>query len=154
MKIAITSDHRGSHLIDALRQLVNTNGHQLVEVNTANGEPCDYPDMAFAACRAIVDGQADRAILVCGSGIGMTIAANKFPGIRAALVHDDIGAQMSRRHNDANVVCLAADLLGPRLVESIVATWLSAEFEAGRHQRRVNKISAIERGENPAAITE
>ena len=115
---------------------------------------CDYPDMAYPVSTAVSTGEADRGILVCGSGIGMCIAANKVKGVRAALVHDEIGAEMSRRHNDANVLCLAADLLGARIIERIVTTWLKTDFEGGRHARRVNKIAAIEEGRSPDTVAD
>lgn len=152
MKIAITSDHRGADAFRFVQDLVQLLGHELVNVPTCTGESCDYPDMAWGACRSVSEGDADAAILICGSGIGMSIAANKVPGIRAALVHDDIGAQMSRSHNNANVLCLSADMLGERLIEQIVQTWIDTPFEGGRHARRVNKIMAIEQGTNPATI--
>jgi ribose 5-phosphate isomerase B len=144
MKVALSCDHRGkdlySHVIDAIIDA----GHEVVEIPTCSDGNCDYPDLAYAAASAVVKNEADRAILICGSGIGMSIAANKVYGIRAALVHDDITAEMSRRHNNANVLCLAGDLLGWRLVDKIVHIWLATEFEGGRHARRVDKITAIE----------
>ncbi len=152
MRIAITSDHRGAEVFKFVQDLVQLMGHELTAVPTCTGESCDYPDMAWGACHSVSEGAADAAILICGSGIGMSIAANKVPGIRAALVHDDIGAQMSRSHNDANVLCLSADMLGERLIEQIVQTWIETPFEGGRHARRVNKIMAIEQGTNPATI--
>jgi ribose 5-phosphate isomerase B len=115
---------------------------------------CDYPDMAYPVATAVATGDAQRGILICGSGIGMSIAANKVKGVRAALVHDEIGAEMSRRHNDANVLCLAADLLGVRLIERIIGIWLATEFEGGRHARRVSKITAIEQGHNPLHLVD
>ena len=101
---------------------------------------------------AIASGQADRGILLCGSGIGMSIAANKVKGVRAALVHDELTAEMSRSHNDANVVCMSADLLGQKLIEKIVEIWLTTPFQGGRHERRVKKIHAIENGVDPASM--
>lgn len=154
MKIAISADHRGASVYDKLCDQVTSLGHELLTVPTCDGESCDYPDMAYHACTAVSLSEADRAILVCGSGIGMSIAANKVKGIRAALVHDDIGAEMCRRHNDANVVCLSADMLGARLIEKIVEIFLVTEFEAGRHARRVNKITAIEQGIDPGSVCE
>jgi ribose 5-phosphate isomerase B len=154
VKIALSADHRGTHIHRFLLDLVRMLGHEVVGVPTCNGESCDYPDMAYGACRAVVDGRADCAILVCGSGIGMSIAANKIKGIRAAVVHDDIGAELAKSHNDANVICISADMLGERLIETIVRTWLCAEFAGGRHRRRVNKITAIEQGRDPAEVTE
>ena len=153
MKIAISCDHRGAHLHRALTELVEQHGHEAVPVPTCSGACGDYPDFAYVVGQTVAEGRADLGILMCGSGIGMSIAANKIRGIRAALVQDEISAEMSRRHNDANVLCLSADMLGFRLVEKIVAIWLETEFEGGRHARRVSKIAAIEAGENPAAVT-
>ncbi|MDH3584528.1 MAG: ribose 5-phosphate isomerase B [Phycisphaerae bacterium] len=153
MRVALSCDHRGAHLYDALANLLTGDGHELVSgILSCDGDPCDYPDMAYSVCRAVVDGEADTGMLVCGSGIGMSIAANKFPGVRAALVHDDITAEVSRRHNDANVLCLSADLLGQPLIEKIAQIWLATEFEGGRHTRRLKKISAIEAGQDPSAV--
>ena len=103
--------------------------------------------------KAVAEGRADLGLLICGTGIGMSIAANKIPGVRAAVVHDELTAQISRSHNDANVLCLSADLLGHRLIEQIVETWIKTPFEGGRHARRVHKIEAIERGEDPTTVT-
>jgi ribose 5-phosphate isomerase B len=151
MKIALSTDHRGIHLYEALTDLVRRQGHDLVDVPTCTGGACDYPDMAWTVGRSVAEGKAERGILICGSGIGMSIAANKVPGVRAALVHDDISAEVSRRHNDANVLCLSADMLGQRLIEKIIQIWLATEFEGGRHARRNAKIAAIEAGMDPAA---
>lgn len=154
MNIAMSCDHRGVNIMQSMRQVVLDAGHELVDVPTCDGGSCDYPDMAYAAAKAVSDNRAERGILICGSGIGMSIAANKLPGIRAALVHDDIGAELCRRHNDANVICLSADMLGQRLIEKIIKIYLDTPFEGGRHQRRINKIAAIERGEDPTTVTE
>lgn len=154
MNIALSCDHRGAEIYNRVAEVIRSAGHDLLDVPTSNGTSCDYPDLAWAAARAVSDGRAERAVLICGSGIGMCIAANKLAGVRAALVHDDITAEMSRRHNDANVLCLSADMLGLRLIEKIVQIWLVSEFEGGRHARRVRKIAAIERGEDPALIEE
>ena len=154
MNIALSCDHRGAEIYSRVAEVIRSAGHGLLDVPTSNGASCDYPDLAWAAGRAVSEGRADRAVLICGSGIGMCIAANKLPGVRAALVHDDITADMSRRHNDANVLCLSADMLGIRLIEKIVQIWLASEFEGGRHARRVRKIAAIERGEDPASAEE
>jgi ribose 5-phosphate isomerase B len=105
--------------------------------------------MAYPVAMAVSSGAVDRGILVCGSGIGMSMASNKVKGVRAALVHDEVGADISRRHNDANVLCLPADMLGQQTIEQVVAKWLRTEFEGGRHARRVNKITAIEQGLDP-----
>lgn len=152
MKIAISCDHRGAHLYRSLIELVEDAGHDIVPVPTCSGPSCDYPDFAYAVGQAVADCRAERGILMCGSGIGMSIAANKVAGVRAALVQDEVSAELCRRHNDANVLCMSADMLGQRLVEKIVEIWLETEFEGGRHARRVAKIAAIEAGEDPLAI--
>lgn len=149
MKIAVGADHRGTITIQQIVPIVQQTGCQIINEMPCDDRTCDYPDMAYPVAMAVANGEADRGILVCGSGIGMSIAANKVPGVRAALVHDEISAEMSRRHNDANVLCLAADLLGMRVIERIIHIWLNTEFEAGRHARRVSKIVAIEQGQNP-----
>ncbi|MBN2293921.1 MAG: ribose 5-phosphate isomerase B, partial [Pirellulales bacterium] len=107
----------------------------------------DYPDIAAVVAGKVSQGEVDRGILVCGTGLGMAIVANKFPGVRAAPCHDSVTAELSRRHNDLNVLCLSGDILGERLVDRLIETWLNTEFEGGRHQRRVEKVKAIERGE-------
>ena len=153
MKIAIGSDHRGADLRAKLSMILQDEGCEMVPCGACGGKICDYPDTAYPVARAVADGLADRGILICGSGIGMSIAANKIKGIRAALVHDELSAEMSRRHNDANVICLPADMVGPRIIERVVHTWLATEFEGGRHERRVRKITAIEEGHDPSAVT-
>ena len=152
MKIAIGSDHRGEEAVKSITALLVTQDHEVVHFNDCKGRSCDYPDMAYPVARAVAQSDADMGILVCGSGIGMSIAANKVKGIRAALVHDEVGAEVSRRHNDANVLCLPADMLGVRIIERIVAAWLRTDFEGGRHERRVRKIAAIEQGSDPSKI--
>ncbi len=154
MKIALSCDHRGTGVYKNLIDRLNAAGHSLIDVPICDGHSCDYPDMAYGVGKAIADGRADRGVLVCGSGIGMCIAVNKLPGVRGALVHDDITAEVSRRHNDANVICLSADLLGQRLIEQIVDIFLATEFEGGRHSRRVAKITAIEAGDDPCEIVD
>ena len=116
-----------------------------------SGDSVDYPDFAFQVALAVHEGRADRGILVCGTGIGMCIAANKVAGVRAAPCHDSITAEMSRRHNDANVLCLSADLLGEELIDRMVRIWLETEFEGGRHARRVEKITRFENVNQPAS---
>lgn len=135
--------------------LLNERGHQVLDMGTNSARSCDYPDLAYPAARAVADGQAHVAILICGSGIGMTICANKVPGIRAALCHDELTAHMSRRHNNANVLCLASDVLGEELMRQIVISWLETDFEpGGRHERRVRKIAWIEQGKDPNTYDE
>ena len=123
---------------------LGTHGHDRV----------DYPDFGAAVGRAVASGDVDLGVCVCGSGIGISIAANKVQGVRAAVVHDELTAQLSRSHNDSNVLCLSADLLGQRLIEKIVESWLGATFEGGRHSRRIHKITAMEQGLNPATVSE
>ena len=153
MKIALGSDHRGYKASQSLKSWLERNDHEVVVAFECE-ESCDYPDAAWTIGRAVSDGLAQRGILVCGSGIGMSIAANKIRGVRAALVSDELGAQLSREHNDANVVCLSGDLMSTNSMEKIVRLWLATEFGGGRHARRVDKIKAIEGGEDPRAAGE
>lgn len=144
MKIAIGSDHRG---VEAKRRLVaslQSEGHEVTDVGTNAQESVDYPDLAFEVAQRVSQGIAERGILLCGTGIGMCIAANKLRGVRAAPCHDSITAEMSRRHNDANVLCLSADLLGEELIHRMVKIFLETPFDGGRHARRVEKIGKIE----------
>ena len=144
MKIAVGSDHRGFEAKEQIKSIITQLGHECIDVGTNDTKPVDYPDPAYLAATAVANKEADRAILVCGTGIGMCIAANKVHGIRAALCHDELTAQISRHHNDANVLCLSGDLTGEVLLRKIVEVWLDTEFSGGRHKRRVNKITAIE----------
>jgi len=150
MKIALGSDHRGVMAANALVGHLRPEGHEVEVLGETSGRSCDYPDSAWQVCQAVSSGRADRGILLCGTGIGMCIAANKVPGIRAALAPDELSARLSRSHNDANVLCLSADLIGQTLVKRIVDLWLNTPFDGGRHQRRLGKIQLIERGVNPA----
>jgi ribose 5-phosphate isomerase B len=144
MRIAVGSDHRGVSLKASLVELLNMLHHDVVDVGTTTAENVDYPDYAEKVGRLVAAGDAQRGILICGTGIGMAIAANKVPGIRAAPCHDETTAELSRRHNDLNVLCLSADGLGAPLADRIVQKWLTTDFEAGRHARRVGKITRIE----------
>ena len=144
MKIAIGSDHRGYEVKRRIVALLNKLGHEVLDVGPEGRDSVDYPDFAFQVAQAVGTGRVDRGILICGTGIGMCIAANKVRGVRAAPCHDSITAEMSRRHNDANVLCLSADLLGEELIERMVRIWLETEFEGGRHARRVEKITRFE----------
>jgi ribose 5-phosphate isomerase B len=150
MKIALGSDHRGFEPKRRIHGLLKSWGHELLDLGTCESESCDYPDFAYQVALRVARGEVDRGILVCGTGIGMSIAANKVPGVRAALCHDSITAEMSRRHNDANILCLSADLLGDELIERLLHIWLETQFEGGRHQRRVDKITKIEQDVCPA----
>jgi ribose 5-phosphate isomerase B len=144
MKIAIGSDHRGYEVKRRVVALLEQLGHEVLDVGTGGKDSVDYPDYAFQVAEAVRSGRVERGILVCGSGIGMCIAANKVAGVRAAPCHDSITAEMSRRHNDANVLCLSADLLGEELIDRMVRIWLQTDFDGGRHARRVEKIVRYE----------
>lgn len=144
MRIAVGSDHRGITLRQKIVELLQGLGQEVVDVGTNGLEPVDYPDIAIAVAGQVSKGEVQRGILICGSGLGMCIAANKFPNVRAAPCHDDLTAEMSRRHNDLNVLCLSGDMLGERLVGRLISIWLSTEFEGGRHARRVQKICDLE----------
>jgi ribose 5-phosphate isomerase B len=150
MKISIGSDHRGFEAKQRIATLLRSLGHDVLDAGPTSSDSVDYPDFAFAVAQAVGNGEAERGILICGTGIGMCIAANKVPGVRAAPCHDSITAEMSRRHNDANVLCLSADLLGADLIDRMVRIWLTTPFESGRHARRVEKITRFEAGQNPA----
>jgi ribose 5-phosphate isomerase B len=146
MKIAIGSDHRGYEVKRRIVSLLARLGHEVIDAGPSSSDSVDYPDFAFEVAKAVSSGKVDRGILICGTGIGMCIAANKVPGVRAAPCHDSITAEMSRRHNNSNILCLSADLLGAELVDRMVRIWLETEFEGGRHARRVDKITAYEKG--------
>lgn len=154
MRLALGADHRGVESMQHVAQRLTDMGHTIQAFTCPAGESCDYPDNAWRVGRAVAQGQADRGILLCGTGLGMCIAANKIPGVRAAVVHDEVTAEMSRSHNDANVVCLPADMLGLRLMDKIIDRWLRTGFEGGRHSRRVRKIAAIENNQDPSTIKE
>src|SRR5437870_5151827 len=155
MKIAVGSDHRGFEVKKRILLLLSQLGHETQDMGTGGHEGADYPDFAFAVAEAVGDKRVDRGILICGTGIGMCIAANKVPGVRAAPCHDSITAEMSRRHNDANILCLSADLLGEELIDRMVRIWLETEFEGGRHARRVSKITGFEQSRlSPASAPE
>jgi ribose 5-phosphate isomerase B len=144
MKIAIGSDHAGYELKEKIKSELARQGFQLSDAGTSSTESVDYPDFARVVGETVASGQAERGILVCGSGIGMAIAANKVPGVRAANVNSELEAQLSREHNDANVLTLGARLLGEHSAFKIIDTWLKTAFAGGRHQRRVDKIAGLE----------
>ncbi|HOA73213.1 MAG TPA: ribose 5-phosphate isomerase B [Phycisphaerae bacterium] len=144
MRVAIGSDHRGYQAKEKIKAMLVSKGYDVLDFGADCASSCDYPDAAYPTCKSVVTGVSDFAILLCGSGIGMCISANKVRGIRAALCHDELTAEMSRRHNDANVLCLAADLIGEELMRRIVDVWLNTAFEGGRHERRVKKIAFYE----------
>ncbi len=145
MKIAIGSDHRGYHAKANIKALLHEMGQEVDDFGTESTKPMDYPDPAFAAALAVQERKCELGVLFCGTGIGMSITANKLRGIRAALCHDELTAEMARRHNNANILCLPADLVGDALMRRIVEVWLKTPYEGGRHERRVKKIAEIER---------
>lgn len=150
MKIAIASDHRGFHLKEKVISLLKVKGHAVIDDGPANEASVDYPDFAALVAKKVSSGEVERGILICGTGIGMAISANKFPGVRAAACADEVTAELSRRHNDLNILCLSGDLLSSRVTERLVEIWMETEFEGGRHARRIDKIGDIER-ENHAS---
>jgi ribose 5-phosphate isomerase B len=145
MRIAIGSDHRGWQVKARLVKMLQDAGHEIFDLGTNSADSVDYPDIASAVSSRVSAGDVERGILICGTGIGMSISANKFSGVRAATCQDAFVAEMSRRHNDVNVLCLGGDLLGERLVDDLVGIWLKTEFEGGRHGRRIDKIGQLER---------
>lgn len=144
MKVAIGSDHRGIKQRGWVAQAIEQLGGEVVDLGTHSTESYDYPDIAAEVGQQVGQGRVDRGILICGTGIGVSIAANKVPGVRAAVCHDMHTIEMSRRHNDANVLCLPGDALDPIQTQAMIRTWLTTEFEGGRHQRRIDKITALE----------
>jgi ribose 5-phosphate isomerase B len=145
MRIAVGSDHAGFHLKEHVRAALAEAGHEVVDVGTSSPESVDYPQFAAEAARLVAEGGAERAVLACGSGVGVAIVANKVGGIRAVNAHDPTEAEMARRHNDANVVALSGARLSPADADAIVDAFLRTEFEGGRHARRVGQIVALER---------
>lgn len=148
--IAIGSDHAGFELKEQLKAHLEEQGHQVKDLGTHSEESVDYPDFGALVARSVVGGEADYGVCVCGTGIGIGIAANKVRGARAAVVHDATSARMARQHNDANVVCVGARLTGPQAAADAVDAFLGAEFEGGRHQRRIDRITGIEQEEGTA----
>ena len=142
MKIAIGADHGGYSLKEILIDDLKSSGYDLEDLGTYSTDSVDYPDFSQKVCNQVTQGQADLGILICGTGIGMSIAANKHQGIRAALCGDVYSAKLTRQHNNSNVLCLGARVIGDELAKMIVHTWLDAEFEGGRHQGRLDKLEA------------
>jgi len=147
VRIVLASDHAGFPLKEALKPLLASGGHDVTDVGTHSTEPVDYPGFCAAAAHVVATGDADRAIVLGGSGQGEQMAANKVDGIRAALCHDVTLARLSREHNDANVLSMGARIIAPAYAEEIVRIWLSTPFAGGRHVPRIQQIAAIERGE-------
>ena len=144
MNIVTGSDHAGFDLKRDLVSYLEEQGHTVVDAGTTIKERCDYPDYAAAVAGAVSSGEADWGLLVCGTGIGMAMSANKVSGIRAAVVSDAFSARATRLHNDANVLCLGERVVGAGLAREILSAWLSAEYEGGRHQARIDKMMALE----------
>jgi ribose 5-phosphate isomerase B len=147
LRIAIASDHAGYGLKEDLKGFLVTEGHQVLDMGTNSDAPCDYPAFCAAAAHAVVRGDADRGIVLGGSGQGEQIAANKVHGIRASLCNDLFTAMLAREHNDANVLAIGARIVAPALAREIARIWLATEFAGGRHIPRVEQIGQIERGE-------
>lgn len=144
MKIAIGSDHGGFNLKNTVMERLKEKGYEFKDFGTYSADSCDYPDIAIEVAEKVASGEYDRGILICGTGIGIGIAANKVQGIRAALCHDTFSAHASREHNNANILTMGERVIGAGLALEIVDIWLATEFEGGRHARRVDKISAYE----------
>jgi ribose 5-phosphate isomerase B len=144
-KVIIGADHAGFALKESLKPLLAGLGLEVTDVGPGNTDPVDYPDFGCPVAEGVSSGAFPRGILVCGSGVGMTIVANKYPCVRAALCLDEETAQMSRRHNDTNVLCLAGRKTDPEAARKIVVTWLKTAFEGGRHGRRIEKIRELEK---------
>ncbi len=143
-RIAIASDHAGRELKDDLKEFLKSMGYEPVDMGTNSDERVDYPDYGIPVAEKVSKGEIKRAILICGTGIGMSIVANKFKGVRAALVYDIYAAKMAKEHNDANILVIGGRVVGKGLAREMVRVWLEATFQGGRHQRRLDKIREIE----------
>ena len=145
-RIAVAADHAGFPLKEVVINFLQTKGHEVTDLGTHSIDPVDYPDFAHAIAAAVLSGKVDEGILLCGSGIGACVVANKFPGIRAALCHDTYSARQSREHDDCNVLCMGPRVIGEKLAIEILQTWLKSEFTGeARHVQRLEKIKAIEK---------
>ncbi len=142
MKVAIGYDHAGLVLKDAVLGELQARDLEVIDLGTDGDASVDYPDFAVKVCSLLASGDVDRGVLMCGTGIGMSMTANRFKNVRAAQVHDEYTTEMSRRHNDANVLCLGGRVISPEDAGKLIRLWLETPFEAGRHQGRVDKISA------------
>ncbi len=147
MRVVLGSDHAGFLLKEDLRVFLERSGHDVIDIGTNSEEPVDYPDICARGARIVSAGDADRGVLLGGSGQGEQITANKIAGVRAALCHDLYTARLSRAHNDANVLTMGGRIVAPGLAHEIVTLWLDTPFDGGRHARRVERIAAIERGD-------
>ena len=143
LKIAIGCDHAAYEMKSNIADMLRGRGMEVLDLGTNGPDSVDYPDFAAKVSETVISGEADRGVLICGTGLGMSMAANKYKGIRAALCSEPVSARLSRQHNDSNVLCMGARMIGTVMAEEIVATWLDTPFEGGRHQRRVEKITAL-----------
>lgn len=150
LTIAIASDHRGVQAKGRLVQALAAHGYTVCDEGTDSDRTVDYPDYAIKVAQKVSQGDADRGILICGTGIGMSITANKFVGVRAASCYDEVMVEMSRRHNDVNILCLPGDLIRDRPVDELVLMWLQTEFDGGRHADRLKKIADVESASAPS----
>ena len=144
MRVAVGSDHRGFSLKKAIVPFLGELDHKYQDMGCYSDDRVDYPDVAGKVARAVANGEVDYGVLICGTGIGMSITANKVPGVRAALCSDPLSARMARQHNDANVLCMGGAIVGEWLAREIIAAYMAAKFEGGRHAQRVDKISRLE----------
>ncbi|WP_121628708.1 ribose 5-phosphate isomerase B [Poseidonibacter antarcticus] len=143
MKYYIGADHAGIDIKAYVKDLFEKRGHEVIDLGPYTKDRVDYPDFAAKVCKSVLENEGSKGILICGSGIGMSMSANKFDGIRAALCHNEYSAKMAREHNDANVICLGERVSGFGMVEAIVDAWDNASFQGGRHEGRVEKINAL-----------
>ncbi len=146
MKIAIGADHGGFSLKEAIKDFLSREGYEVIDLGTYSEESVDYPDFGYKVAVAVANGEAEKGIIMCGTGIGISISANKVKGVRAALVTNEYMAEMAAKHNDANILAMGGRVITPEIGKRLIKVWLSNSFEGGRHQRRVNKISLIEEG--------
>ena len=144
MKISMGCDHGGYRLKEHIKEYLTAQGHEILDCGCNSLDSCDYPEFGAAAARAVANGSCERGIVICTTGIGISITANKVKGIRCALCSEPLSAEMTRKHNNANVLAMGAGMTGPNMAERIVDTFLSTEFEGGRHQRRVDGIATVE----------
>lgn len=147
MKISLGCDHGGYALKEHIKAYLESKGHEVVDCGTYSTDSCDYPIFGEAAARKVQSGECERGIVICGTGIGISISANKVRGIRCALCSEPVSAKLTRQHNDANVLAMGARIIGPAMAEEIVHTFLTTEFEGGRHSRRVDLITKLENGQ-------
>jgi ribose 5-phosphate isomerase B len=144
MRIAVGSDHRGIQMRERVLSLLKTMGQEPIDVGTRENDDVDYPDVAVKVAEKVSRGEVERGVLICATGLGMCIVANKFPGVRAAPCHDEVSVEIARRHNDLNVLCLSGEIMAECSVDRLVEIWLNTAFDGGRHARRVQKIHSFE----------